>query len=240
MFTDINVSIIEAIFKHPEIFDHKNCKATKSDRDRQWDLIGNQFKGTVDIEHIKKVWKNIRDRYKKLRNKELRTGVVPPPEKRYKYYDLLNELDVTGILCTFDGLDNSESDRAQVESSSHKPIIIKKRRRSTVDEEFTDVEYLNDRNVQFDEIADDDPLFGELEEITQESNHKIKTEPQRSYITISPTKPQLTTATGLYNSNEDEYTIFGKLIAEKLRRMPKQRANRLEMKVMALLLIGDE
>lgn len=176
-----------------------------------------------------------------MRNKEIRTGIVPPPDKRYKYYDLLNELDVTGVLlCTGDGQDNSENDRSQADTSIMKSLHkVKKRRRSTMDEEFTDVEYLNERTIQFNEI-DGDPLFEELEELTEETNPRIKTEQHQSSIitTIHPHKPQImhTQSTGL----DDEYTLFGKLIAEKLRRMPKQRANRLEMKVMALLLIGDE
>ncbi|KAL5279469.1 hypothetical protein ACFFRR_003841, partial [Megaselia abdita] len=232
----INVSIIEEIFKHPEIFDHKNCKATKQDRDLQWDTVAAQFKGTVDIEHIKKVWKNIRDRYKKLRNKELRTGIVQPPEKRYKYYDLLNELDVTGALCGYEGQENSESDRTQVENTP-RSILIKKRRRSSNEEEFTDVEYLHDRN-QFNEIDDGDPLFEELEEINTEPALKtIKMEEKSIVHADLPSKSQIQPSS---SSIEDEFTLFGKLVAEKLRRMPRQKSNRLEMKVMTLLLLGND
>lgn len=145
-------------------------------------------------------------------------------------------MDVTGVL-SYDGGENNNSESERNPDSSQKPLS-RKRRRSTHEEEFTDVEYLNDRTVQFSEIDDDDPLFEELEEIVAEPAHKIKEE--RSTITQlhvgSPVKSQPSSAYGV----DDEYTLFGKLIAEKLRRMPKSRANRLEMKVMALLLIGDE
>lgn len=162
---------------------------------------------------------------------------MPPPEKRYKYYDLINELDVTGALISNDGLEN-DTDRSIVESTQRFGPKIKRPRPST-DEEFTDVEYLNDRTMHFSELDGDDPLFEELEELA-DHNPRIKTE--RSLMTtIHPNKSQASNPNNTqYSAIDDEYTLFGKLIAEKLRRMSKQRANRLEMKVMALLLIGDE
>lgn len=219
---DINISLIQEIFNYPEILDYKNSKASNQDRANQWNKVASQFKGIVDLDHIKKAWKNIRDRYKKVKNKEMRTGVVQPPEKRYKYYDLINELDVTGVLFNADGHENSESDGHHVDSSQGP--AIKKRRMSNSHEEFTNIEYLNDGTLQFDEIYDDeDPMFEE-EEVYAETK------------TVFPPKANMQQS----RRNDDEYSIFGNLIAEKLRRMPKQRANRLEMKVLALLLVGDE
>lgn len=205
----------------------------------------------MHIENIKKVWKNIRDRYKKLRNKEMRTGVIPPPEKRYKYYDILNELDVSGVL-SYDAQDNNQSDSERNTSDYiREPLMKKRRRRSSNEEEFTNIEYLHDRTVQFNDMEGDDPLFEDFEEIVSDAppNKIIKTEAKSPGDGLSrdamvssqtPGNNPSTTSNTASSPVDDEYTLFGKLIAEKLRRMPKQRANRLEMKVMALLLIGDE
>lgn len=79
------------IQKRPQIYDSSLCTKNKNQIRRElWIEIYHVMNQLIPLEKLPKIWKNIRDRYHKIR-KDIQPGSNKKP--KYRYYDLLRFLD---------------------------------------------------------------------------------------------------------------------------------------------------
>ncbi|XP_037039203.1 uncharacterized protein LOC119076522 [Bradysia coprophila] len=88
---DINQFLIDEVYKRPELFDPKRCHKHKHRiRQKLWVEVYETMNGLIPLERLPKIWKNIRDRYQKVRRScEKDENKVP----KYRYYEKLRFLD---------------------------------------------------------------------------------------------------------------------------------------------------
>ncbi len=90
-FTDLNQILIAEVRSRPQLYDPKLCHKNKH-RTRQdlWFQVYETLNHLIPLERLPKIWKNIRDRYQKVRRScERDENKVP----KYRYYDELRFLD---------------------------------------------------------------------------------------------------------------------------------------------------
>lgn len=94
-FTDLNEILIGEVEKRPALYNStvQQQKGQKHQTRRQlWAEIHNSMHQTIPLARLPKIWKNIRDRYYKVRRcveSTSESGYKP----RYRYYDMLRFLD---------------------------------------------------------------------------------------------------------------------------------------------------
>lgn len=92
-FVDINEILISEISKRPQIYDASICTKNKTQIRRDlWNEIYEALSRIIPYERLPKIWKNIRDRYQKIKKdmeKDGRSNVKP----KYRYYEMLRFLD---------------------------------------------------------------------------------------------------------------------------------------------------
>lgn len=90
-FTDINQILIAEVHKRPILYDPKLCHKNKHKiRQDLWFEIYETLNHLIPLERLPKVWKNIRDRYQKVRRSCEKDETKVP---KYRYYDKLRFLD---------------------------------------------------------------------------------------------------------------------------------------------------
>lgn len=84
--------LITEIAKRPQIYDASMCTKNKSQIRRDlWNDIYEALNHLIPYDRLPKIWKNIRDRYQKIKKDMEKDGRTSKP--RYRYYDMLRFLD---------------------------------------------------------------------------------------------------------------------------------------------------
>ncbi|KAJ6630517.1 hypothetical protein Bhyg_17530, partial [Pseudolycoriella hygida] len=88
---DINQILIDEVHKRPQLYDSALCRKNKHQiRQELWFEVYRKLNEIIPLERLPKIWKNIRDRYRKVRRTcEKDESKVP----RYRYYEKLRFLD---------------------------------------------------------------------------------------------------------------------------------------------------
>lgn len=88
---DINEVLIAEIAKRPQIYDSSLCPKNKNQIRRElWVEIFHVMNELIPLDKLPKVWKNIRDRYHKIK-KDIERGSQTKP--KYRYFEMLQFLD---------------------------------------------------------------------------------------------------------------------------------------------------
>lgn len=89
---DINEILIHEIAKRPQIYDSSLCTKNKAQIRRElWNEIYEALNHLIPFDKLPKIWKNIRDRYQKIKKDLERDGRNIKP--KYRYFDMLRFLD---------------------------------------------------------------------------------------------------------------------------------------------------
>lgn len=92
---DINEILISEVAKRPLLYKPQTCqqeKGTKHQiRRQQWMEVYEALNRLLPLTKIPKIWKNIRDRYHKVRRSSNTEHVDGKP--KYRYYEMLSFLD---------------------------------------------------------------------------------------------------------------------------------------------------
>lgn len=98
---DINEILIHEISKRPQIYDANLCTKNKAQVRRDlWTEIYEALNHLIAYDKLPKIWKNIRDRYQKIKKDVDRDGRMPTGKPRYRYYDMLRFLDDVECVAT--------------------------------------------------------------------------------------------------------------------------------------------
>lgn len=91
--TDINEILISEVAKRPLLYSAQTCQQEKGAkhllRRQQWTEIYEALNHLIPLTKLPKIWKNIRDRYHKVR----RVAVEGDGKPKYRYYEMLQFLD---------------------------------------------------------------------------------------------------------------------------------------------------
>lgn len=93
--TDLNEILISEVEKRPALYNStvQQQKGQKHQTRRQlWTDIHKSMHHTIPLGRLPKIWKNIRDRYYKVR-RSVENASVSNYKPRYRYYDMLRFLD---------------------------------------------------------------------------------------------------------------------------------------------------
>lgn len=116
MFLDINEILISEIAKRPLLYKSQAVQREKGAkhilRRQQWNEVYEALDHLIPLTKIPKIWKNIRDRYHKVRRLANVEGDAKP---KYRYYELLSFLDSNDEQRLFDGNKSSSSQYEQIE-----------------------------------------------------------------------------------------------------------------------------
>lgn len=83
--------LITEIQKRPQIYDASLCPKNKNQIRRElWVEIYHVMNQLIPLEKLPKIWKNIRDRYHKIK-KDIQRGSKTKP--KYRYFEMLQFLD---------------------------------------------------------------------------------------------------------------------------------------------------
>ncbi|XP_055921313.1 uncharacterized protein LOC129952621 [Eupeodes corollae] len=247
MQKDIGLAIVEEVAKRPILYELQSSKlaSVKATKDLMWAEIYEALGQIIPIERIQKIWKNIRDRYKKIRNFE-RDG--QECFAKYKYYDHLAFLEEAEQL-------GSQFSEVEFEE----PIEKKPR---TEDFSFL-IEQTDNMLSSVDDLVQSDQNYTTEDVVSETSSNCIVSSsnpppitatiypmevhsnnfdniPTKQPASPSPAVQQQQSANTSSNSNStdqmDEFDLFGKLIANKLRSAPRDRVNLIEVKIMQAIL----
>lgn len=116
MLLDINEILISEIAKRPLLYKPLAVpreKGSKHIQRRQlWNDVYEALNHLIPLPKIPKIWKNIRDRYHKVRRLANVEGDARP---KYRYYELLSFLDSNDEQQSFEGNKSSSSQYEQIE-----------------------------------------------------------------------------------------------------------------------------
>lgn len=88
---DINQILIAEVHKRPQLYDPKLCHKNKHKiRQDLWIEVYETLNHLIPLERLPKIWKNIRDRYQKVRRSCEKDENKAP---KYRYYEELRFLD---------------------------------------------------------------------------------------------------------------------------------------------------
>lgn len=93
IFADINEILISEVAKRPLLYKPQSCQEKGAKhilRRQQWNEVYEALNHLIPIPKLPKIWKNIRDRYHKVRRVANIEGDGKP---KYRYYELLKFLD---------------------------------------------------------------------------------------------------------------------------------------------------
>lgn len=94
LFLDINEILISEVAKRPLLYRSQSCQEEKgvklAMRRQQWSDVYESLNRIIPLARLPKIWKNIRDRYHKVRRISSADGELKP---KYRYYDQLRFLD---------------------------------------------------------------------------------------------------------------------------------------------------
>ena len=87
--------LITEIAKHPPLYEFSPSRSPgkKELREKLWSVVHENLDIMLDVKKLQQMWKNIRDRYRKLRNIQKQDGGATDPTTKYKYYNQLQFLD---------------------------------------------------------------------------------------------------------------------------------------------------
>ncbi|XP_055836820.1 arp2/3 complex-activating protein rickA-like [Episyrphus balteatus] len=253
MTKDIGLAIIEEVAKRPILYEVQMSKLStvKATKKVMWEEVYDALGQIVPIERIQKIWKNIRDRYKKIRNIE-RDGMKCIA--KYKYYDHLGFLDDDEQLgCQLSDVEFEEQPEEKKPRPEDFSFLIEQ-----TDSILTSVDDLvqNDQNYTTEDVVSETSSNC----IVSSSNpptitttiYPMEMNPNNSDVIIAkppptpatappqtaPPPPQQPETPPVSNNTEqmDEFDLFGKLIANKLRNAPRDRVNLIEVKIMQAIL----
>lgn len=92
--TDINEILISEVAKRPLLYKPQTCQQEKGAkhviRRQQWTEVYEALNRLIPLPKIPKIWKNIRDRYHKVRRS---ANIESDGKPKYRYYDHLSFLD---------------------------------------------------------------------------------------------------------------------------------------------------
>lgn len=92
---DINEILISEVAKRPLLYKPQTCQQEKGAkhliRRQQWTEVYEALNRLIPLPKIPKIWKNIRDRYHKVRRSANMENIDEKP--KYRYYELLTFLD---------------------------------------------------------------------------------------------------------------------------------------------------
>lgn len=101
--------------KRPLLYKSQSCQQEKGVkhvlRRQQWNEVYEALNQLIPLAKIPKIWKNIRDRYHKVRRLSNTEGESKP---KYRYYDLLRFLDANDDQKLFDENKISSSQYEQI------------------------------------------------------------------------------------------------------------------------------
>lgn len=116
MFSDINEILISEIAKRPLLYKSQAVQREKGAkhilRRQQWNEVYEALNHLIPLTKIPKIWKNIRDRYHKVRRLANVEGDAKP---KYRYYEQLSFLDSNEEQQSFEGNKSSSSQYEQIE-----------------------------------------------------------------------------------------------------------------------------
>lgn len=246
---DIGLLVVEEVAKRPLLYDaaqSSKISSVRSTKELLWAEVYEALGQIIPIQQIQKIWRNIRDRYKKIRKIE-RDG--QECLVKYKYYDHLSFLDES------EQLGNHLSDREFEESSPERKVrsedfsfLIEQNDISMLpsvddlvqaDENFTTEDVVNETSNNCIVSSSNPPTITISNEL---EDGKQSAPPPQQEIIIPPQPPQTPLPSANKSSSVptidhmDEFDLFGKLIANKLRNAPRDRVNLIEFKIMQAIL----
>lgn len=93
-FIDINEILISEVAKRPLLYKAQTCQQEKGakhlQRRQQWTEVYNALNQLIPLTKLPKIWKNIRDRYHKVRRV---ASIVGDEKPKYRYFEQLSFLD---------------------------------------------------------------------------------------------------------------------------------------------------
>ncbi|KAG4078431.1 hypothetical protein HA402_013142 [Bradysia odoriphaga] len=170
---DINQILIDEVYKRPELFDPKRCHKHKHRiRQKLWMEVYETMNHIIPLERLPKIWKNIRDRYQKVRRScEKDENKVP----KYRYYEKLRFLDPI--------IDASTS--KTVQSALDKFDDDSKGKDGYYEEDKNQDELFEVLELDMDDMENVEVCQEDIDETVEENNIEVKLEETARRLTYS-------------------------------------------------------
>ena len=98
-FSDITELLISEVAKRPALYNPLACQEQglkHKTRQKLWLEIYEALEHYMPLERLPKIWKNIRDRYHKVKREMKAHGQTKP---KYRYFEMLSFLDRVDTEC---------------------------------------------------------------------------------------------------------------------------------------------